>query len=110
MSWVETTLGLHIDLISGAAFGSRYFTDDPTDIPLVKGENLSQGIILWDKSKYWPRGDVDGYGRLQLRPGDIVLAMDRPWVTAGLKYAVIHARSRSTISAAGCPNKGNERT
>jgi len=90
LSWSETTLGPHIDLISGSAFKSRYFTDDPSDVPLVKGENIGQGLILWEKSKYWPRGDADGYEKIKLQPGDVVLAMDRPWVTAGLKYAVIN--------------------
>jgi len=90
MSWSETTLGSHIELISGPAFKSRYFTNDPSDVPLVKGDNLGQGMILWEKSKYWPRGDADGYDKFKLQPGDVVLAMDRPWVTAGLKYAVIN--------------------
>ncbi len=90
MSWSETTLGPHIDLTSGPAFKSRYFTDDPSDVPLIKGENIGQGMILWDKSRYWSRGDADGYEKFKLQAGDVVLAMDRPWVTAGLKYAVIN--------------------
>jgi len=97
MSWSETTLGPHIDLISGPAFKSRYFTDDTSDVPLVKGENIGQGMILWEKSKYWPRGDADGYKKFKLQPGDVVLAMDRPWVTAGLKYAVINERDPEAL-------------
>ncbi len=92
MNWLETTLGPHVDLISGYAFKSQYFTDDPSDVPLVKGENVGQGMIHWDKSKYWPRTDSDDYEKFVLQPGDVVLAMDRPWVSAGLKHAVISVR------------------
>ena len=88
----EATLGPHVDLISGHAFKSRFFTDNPSDIPLVKGENIGQGMILWDKARYWPRADSDDYEKFTLAPGDVVVAMDRPWVSAGLKYAVITER------------------
>ena len=66
---------------------SAQFTDNPSDVPLIKGENVAQGFIAWDKSKYWPANDTEDYERFGLGPGDIVLAMDRPWVTAGLKWA-----------------------
>ena len=51
MSWTATTLGPHVDLRSGPAFKSRFFTDDPSDVPLAKGENIGQGVIIWEKSK-----------------------------------------------------------
>lgn len=97
MSWHETTLGPHIDLISGPAFKSQHFTDDPSDVPLVKGENIGQGMILWDKSKYWPRGDASQHEKFKLQVGDVVLAMDRPWVSAGLKFAVISERDPESL-------------
>ena len=90
MSWQDTTLGPHVDLLSGPAFKSNLFTDNPSDVPLVKGENIGQGKILWEKSKYWPNSDANQYDKYKLKAGDVVLAMDRPWVTAGLKYAVIN--------------------
>lgn len=92
MSWQSASLGDCIELVSGAAFKSAMFTDNPDDIPLVKGENIGQGEILWDKSRYWPATQFDEYLKLVLKPDDIVLAMDRPWVTAGLKYAIISDR------------------
>lgn len=97
MSWKPTILGAHVDLISGPAFKSNKFTDDPSNIPLVKGENLGQGEILWEKSKFWPRDEFNEYKRYLLEPGDVVLAMDRPWVTAGLKYAVINDRDPQSL-------------
>lgn len=97
MSWPQTSLGRHIELVSGAAFKSSAFTDDSSDVPLVKGENIGQGEILWDKSKYWPRSDSEQYERFKLRAGDVILAMDRPWVTAGLKFAVINERDPEAL-------------
>lgn len=92
MSWQSASLGDCIELVSGAAFKSAMFTDNPDDVPLVKGENIGQGEILWDKSRYWPATQFEEYSKLILKPDDIVLAMDRPWVTAGLKYAIISDR------------------
>lgn len=89
--WRSVHLGSHCEVYSGYPFKSTGFTDDPEDMTLIKGENLGQGEILWDVSKYWPREDADELARYRLAPGDVVLAMDRPWVPAGLKFARIRA-------------------
>lgn len=80
-------IGEFVEVVSGPAFKSAQFTEDQSDVPLIKGENVAQGYIAWDKSKFWPANDTEGYERFGLGAGDIVLAMDRPWVTAGLKWA-----------------------
>jgi len=85
----EVCLGDYCEVFSGFAFRSNEFIDNSDNVVLVKGENIGQGRILWDISKYWSREKVDGLERFLLRPGDVVLAMDRPWVPAGLKYAWI---------------------
>ncbi len=82
-------LGRYAEIFPGFAFKSERFTDDPADVALVKGENVQQGFIDWSESKYWPIVDADSFSKFELRVGDIVLAMDRPWVTAGLKWAHI---------------------
>jgi type I restriction enzyme S subunit len=88
-NWKPVPLGDHCEVFSGYPFRSSGFTDDPDDVPLVKGENVGQGEILWDISKHWPRQDLQDLDRYRLKAGDVVLAMDRPWVPAGLKYAEI---------------------
>lgn len=85
-------LGRNADIFPGFAFKSDRFTDDPGDVALIKGENVQQGFIDWKASKYWPVADADSFKKYELRVGDIVIAMDRPWVTAGLKWAYITAR------------------
>lgn len=87
--WPNAQLGKHVDLLCGFAFKSKNFTDDPNDIPLVKGANVHQGYIDWADSKYWPRNDAADYTRYFLEADDVVLAMDRPWIEAGLKFSWI---------------------
>ncbi len=82
-------LGRYAEIFPGLAFKSERFTDNSSDVALVKGENIQQGYIDWDASKYWPIQDADSHKRFELQAGDIVLAMDRPWVTSGLKWAYI---------------------
>lgn len=79
----------HADIDAGFAFKSDRFSENKDDVPLVKGENVKQGHIDWGISKYWPRADVFGLEKFWLNPNDIVVAMDRPWVTAGLKWSYI---------------------
>jgi type I restriction enzyme, S subunit len=95
--WKYVPLGKHCEIFSGFPFRSEGFTDHPDDIHLVKGENIGQGEILWDISKRWPRQDVAELDRFKLIPGDVVLAMDRPWVPAGLKYARISESSPEAL-------------
>ena len=87
--WVETTLGAEINLLAGFAFKSTKYTDSDDSVRLLRGDNIIQGSLRWDDVKKWPESDTSEYSRYQLRDGDVVLAMDRPWVKAGLKHAMI---------------------
>ena len=89
--WVETTIGAEIDLLAGFAFKSAQYTNDDGDMRLLRGDNIIQGSLRWDDVKRWPTSDTGDYERYQLVEGDVVLAMDRPWVKAGLKHATISA-------------------
>jgi type I restriction enzyme S subunit len=89
--WKATTLGAEIDLLAGFAFKSAQYTNDDDDIRLLRGDNIIQGCLRWDDVKRWPANDTGDYERYQLEEGDVVLAMDRPWVKAGLKHATISA-------------------
>lgn len=82
-------LGRYTEIFPGFAFKSDRFTEDSTDVALVKGENVQQGFVDWGASKYWPAADADSFKKFELCVGDVVLAMDRPWVNAGLKWAYI---------------------
>jgi type I restriction enzyme S subunit len=87
--WRETTLGAEIDLLAGFAFKSAQYTNDADGIRLLRGDNIIQGRLRWEDAKLWPSSDTEEYKRYKLLEGDVVLAMDRPWVKAGLKHADI---------------------
>lgn len=100
--WPKAKLADCVDLVAGFAFKSQHFTDRPDYIPLVKGENVSQGCILWDISKRWPARDWPEMEKFQLHPGDVVVAMDRPWVPAGLKWAYIRKDDPKALLVQRC--------
>lgn len=72
-------------LDSGYAFSSDDFTDE--GIPLLRGANIAPGNLKWDDTEYWPENDIEGYEHLFVEEGDIILAMDRPLISEGLKIA-----------------------
>ena len=87
--WEETTLGAEVDLLTGFPFKSERYTGSHDSIRLVRGDNIVQGAMRWEGAKKWPSSESEEHQLFQLREGDVVLAMDRPWIEAGLKYAAI---------------------
>ena len=84
-----TILSEYVEVISGFPFKSSQFLEDSSQVPLIKGENLQPQYIDWNKSKYWPKSEYEDFKKYHLLTNDIVLAMDRPWVPAGLKWTYI---------------------
>ena len=91
VGWVETSLGDEINLLSGFPFKSSQYTKSGNSVRLLRGDNIVQGSLRWDDVKRWPASDTADYKSYELSEGDVVLAMDRPWVKAGLKRAQISA-------------------
>lgn len=85
------TLGEVADLLVGNAFKSDGFlTEDEDGIPILRGENVGQGSLKWfGKTKRWREDDLPELARYELQLSDVILAMDRPIVGDGLKYAWI---------------------
>lgn len=77
-------LGDYTDMETGYAFKSEYFQD--AGIKLCRGANVLPEEIDWSDVKYWSEDDQIAE-RYVLREGDVVLAMDRPWISSGLKVA-----------------------
>ena len=89
VEWEDTTLGAEVDLLTGFPFKSERYTDSTESIPLVRGDNIVQGAMRWEGVKRWPSSERSEHALYELQEGDVVLAMDRPWIEAGLKYAAI---------------------
>ena len=89
MSWSPVKLGSCIDFQNGYAFKSKFFVTDTTQYALIKGENLGKGFIHWNKTKYWQIEQISGLEKFFINANDILLAMDRPYVSGGLKYTMV---------------------
>lgn len=87
--WQEVKLGDVVDLLSGFPFKSDEYIDDPSAPRLLRGDNVVQGTLRWEGVKRYPKQLTDDLDSYWLREDDVVLAMDRPWIDAGLKYAAI---------------------
>lgn len=90
--WEQKLLGEHVDLLTGFPFKSSLFTDDTDGLRLLRGDNVIQGQFRWDGVKYWPLTKSENLTKYFLQPHDVIVAMDRPWIEAGLKFACVTTR------------------
>ena len=81
----DAVLGDIADVITGFAFPSAKFVGE--GIRLCRGANVLPGRIDWSDLRCWSSDEVGGLARFALSEGDIVLALDRPWITEGQKMA-----------------------
>ncbi len=89
--FLPVTISECCDIATGFPFKSAFYTHKPEGIRLVRGDNIVQGSLRWDGAKRWDPEDLDKAleAKYSLREDDVVLAMDRPWIEAGLKYSSI---------------------
>jgi len=85
--WQWTSVGQVAEVESGPAFQSKLFGGPGEGLRLVRGDNIEPGRLRWNRTRTWPEALMSGYEHLLLDRGDIILAMDRPIVAAGLKLA-----------------------
>lgn len=84
-----TKLGHHVNILPGYAFASTSFTDNPEDIRLLRGANVGVDEVRWDDVVYWPAADAVSLERFSLTAGDLVMGMDRPWISEGIRVAEV---------------------
>ena len=87
--WIHTTFDKHIDLLNGFAFKSANYSSETNDIRLLRGDNIEPGSLRWRGVKRWPKNELDKLHKYQLEEHDFVIAMDRTWITSGLKVAEV---------------------
>jgi type I restriction enzyme S subunit len=83
IGWAPGTIDQVSWLDVGFAFKSDKFTND--GVRLLRGENIEPGALRWKETRCWPTDQVAEFEHLMVHEGDIILAMDRPIVSAGLK-------------------------
>ena len=88
--WPLRSLKDVADLLTGFPFKSKDYSNDENGYKLLRGDNIVQGCFRWEDVKRWPKSLlIDKDVKYFLKEGDVILAMDRPWIEAGLKFAQI---------------------
>ena len=87
--WVS--LGDYAPLQTGFAFKSEFFSEGGDR--LLRGSNVGVDCTSWDpdETRYWPEARRSEVTEYILREDDIVIAMDRPFISAGFKVAELRA-------------------
>lgn len=83
--WRWTSLASLAYIDTGYAFKSSEFANAGTR--LLRGENVSPGALRWTDTVYLPPERVAQYEYLSVKEGDLILGMDRPVISSGLKLA-----------------------
>lgn len=71
----------------GYPFSSKRYSDK--GVRLLRCSNVAVNYMHWEEqiTRYWPDDLVAEFKDYELREGDVVIAMDRPFVTEGFKVA-----------------------
>jgi type I restriction enzyme, S subunit len=84
----NVVLGDVVEFLGGYAFKSEWFQARP-GMRLVRNQNVSHGVIDWNDTEYLPDELAEQYSKFELQPGDLVLSLNRPFISTGLKLAWI---------------------
>lgn len=90
-------LGRIVDFLPGFAFSAEQFTESESDARLLRGVNLKPGYIDWSEVVHWPEQLMPVPHEYELAAGDLVLGMDRPFVSEGTRVAFIQHDSVGSL-------------
>lgn len=79
----------HADVKIGYPFQSKNYSE--SGIRLCRGANTLPSRLDWSDVRYWPENERSEFSDYQLAEGDVILALDRPWISSGLKVAQVSA-------------------
>lgn len=80
-------VGDYVEFLNGYAFKSQWF--QPTGVRLVRNVNVGHGNIDWTDDARISADQASQFDQYLLRSGDIVLSLDRPLISTGLKVAKV---------------------
>lgn len=85
--WTRRQFGDVVNMLNGYAFKSDWFR--ASGIRLVRNVNVSHGQLDWSQSAFVSTDLAEEFSQFYLTAGDVVLSLDRPIISTGLKLAVI---------------------
>lgn len=78
-------IGSVAKLQSGYAFKSQNFKR--SGVRLLRNANILPGEVYWDDSVFLSEEDARNFPAYELREGDVLISLDRPLISSGLKVA-----------------------
>lgn len=75
------------NFLNGYAFKSEWFQQE--GIRLLRNVNVSHGVVNWKEAACISEKQATDFHGFSLKENDVVLTLDRPIISTGLKYAVI---------------------
>jgi type I restriction enzyme S subunit len=93
--WPMATLGDETEMVTGYPFRSEEYVTNGDSVRLCRGANILPGRIDWSDLALWPQSRITGLDKFKLQAGDVLIAMDRPWISEGFKIA--------RVQPADCP-------
>lgn len=89
-AWSTGKVARLFDIIPGFAFPSAKFVDIESGVRLLRGINVAPGWIDWEtETVAWDLESFPIDRQFHLRSGDLVIGMDRPWISGGVRVALI---------------------
>lgn len=89
--WKVGKAGYYVSILPGYAFPSTGFSLDEANVRLLRGVNVGAGELRWGDVVYWARTKADRLDEFELQAGDVVVGMDRPLISAGMRVALVKA-------------------
>jgi type I restriction enzyme S subunit len=79
--WEEVRLSEVSSPLAGPAFKASAFASKPVGPRLLRGINLGRSGTRWNDADtvFWPEAESGAFQKYVLEPGDICIAMDRPF-------------------------------
>ena len=85
--WSFARISELVEMLNGYAFKSEWFK--PSGTRLLRNLNISHGYVDWSQPACIDTNTANEFSQFDLKVGDVVLSLDRPIISTGLKYAVI---------------------
>lgn len=92
-----------VDFLNGFAFKSEWYADN--GVRVLRNQNVAHGTIDWTDERQVSATIAEEFARFALKEGDIVLSLDRPLISTGLKVARIGRRDLPSLllQRVACP-------
>ncbi|MFD2611402.1 restriction endonuclease subunit S [Paenibacillus gansuensis] len=93
LGWDTDLLEKYANVLTGHPFDSSKYSEN--GIKICGGLIIMPDRIAWEDAKYW--SSSLGLEKYLLEENDIVLAMDRPWISSGFKIGQISRYDLPTL-------------